>query len=290
MAFQKFFQFVFWLALFAGYAPLRSSAVLSGCALAFKTFNKSEKDAAFFDFIPQDDILDLAGEAEKLRIEADRAGYISGARGGDRFALISASSSDLMENILEHERMDRGKFKELKAKLKDLKAKLSAASKTSDLLKNSRAEWRDLIENPSLLEPDTFYPVTFLNGQSAVFVFNKKVADQFFNPNNKAYNEKLAKRLLAAAGRGFVSRRANLSGLRFLRQARSGKRLIQYNDLLEIRGVGDSLGHIRIGGFKVNNQIHWVHYAISSDHRKIRKRFIGQLLNRYSSHNSLSGL
>ena len=200
--------------------------------------------------------------------------------------------NDIIDNIFENETITEFEFQEFQHKIKKWNKELAASSvhskNQSESKTGSQITWDDLMKEPSLVKENTFYFVEFSYGFQAKIIFYPSIVVRFFNSSSHFYNEKVARKLLRTMKKGFVGQEAHFSGIKSL-TTRNGKNgmsgMSVYNQLLEIRTLGESAGHIRLGGFKKDDEIHIAHYIINSDHSKIRKRFIAQLLNLYKRAN-----
>lgn len=227
----------------------------------------------------EDDILELAVEAEDVKQRADQ---LLSSHGSVEYSHISNKLKYTMNQLLQNKSLTGQKYQFYRKQIEELDHKLTEldfiCSNQVKVKSPSIAVWSDAIENPTLLRANTPYPVQFPDGVSYVVVFNQKVVDRFFSPNNIFYDEKIAKELLKTIQKGYVGQKYS-SGIKSLHQSGSSA----YNTLLEIKTIGKLAGHIRLGGFKGErgNYIYFVYYIIDSDHTKIRVRFTHQLLKIY---------
>ena len=245
-----------------------------------------EKKFSFTDLLSpeivvfnEDDILELAVEAENAKQRADQ---LLSIHGNAEYSHISRKLQYTINNkLLQSKSLTIQQHQFYRNQIEDLDHKLTELdfihSNQKQVKSTSIAVWSDAIENPTLLQVNTPYPVQFPDGTSHVVVFNQKVIERFFNSNNILYDERVAKDLLKTIRKGYVSQKYS-SGVKSLYQSGGSN----YNDLLEVKTIGKLAGHIRLGGFRGRgNYIHIVYYVIDSDHSKIRIRFINQLLRIY---------
>lgn len=156
---------------------------------------------------------------------------------------------------------------------------------TENIPEKTSPEWADLIEDPSLIKPDTPYQLTWPNNQEASIVFNKQITDTFFsttqnNPQPDINMLQIAKKNLGAIALGYTN--GDTSGIRVLRRSskRSGQSNFKYNQLFEVKTIGKIAGHIRMGGFIHEGVLYVVHYIKGSDHGTTRVPFINVLLQK----------
>ena len=227
----------------------------------------------------EEDILELAIEAENVKQRADQ---LLSTHGNAEYSHISRKLQYTINNkLLQSKSLTMQEHKFYRNQIEELNHKLTELdfihSNQVQVKSTSIAVWSDAIENPTLLQADTPYPVQFPDGTSYVVVFNQKVIDRFFNSNNILYDERVAKELLKTIRKGYVGQKYS-SGIKSLYQSGGSN----YNNLLEVKTIGKLAGRIRLGGFRGRgNHIHIVYYIIDSDHSKIRMRLTHQLLRIY---------
>ena len=118
----------------------------------------------------------------------------------------------------------------------------------------------ELIKYPSSLLPDYNYSAN-LQDESYEIQFNKQVAEAL-----SKLDPKKTTLILKKMGKGFV-RQKREDGIKILYQNASSKSRYE-NSLVELKTIGSSAGHIRIGGCKKGNIIRWVLLISESDHSK----------------------
>lgn len=154
-----------------------------------------------------------------------------------------------------------------------------------DALKDTLPEWANLIEDPSLIKPNTPYQVKWPNGQEASIVFSKQIVETFFSQSNAPLDTntlQIARKNLSTISLGYTN--GDTSGIRILRRSskKSGQSSHKYNQLFEIKTLGKIAGHIRIGGFIHEGVFYVVHYIKGADHGTTRVPFISTLLQKQS--------
>ena len=167
--------------------------------------------------------------------------------------------SNLEQALIEIQTLDTAKptkWQNYKNRISNLQEELNliiAQEKTRTL--------QQLLEQPSLLLADHNYFIDFPNGESYQIQFNKKVVTAL-----TSLNEKQIKHILGKITKGFVGGQKQ-TGIRILHQNASSKSKYKSN-LLEIKTLGDTTGYIRIGGFKKERKITFVHIIQESEHSK----------------------
>lgn len=144
------------------------------------------------------------------------------------------------------------------------------------LEQHTQPSWTQLMEDPSLIRANTPYFIEWPNMRGKAYIlFSNHIVDTFFNPKRNSefqsnYME-VAKRNINALVNGYTN--GDSTGIRILR--RSQKRTAtsttrgRYNKLFEIRTLGKTAGHIRIGGFIHKDKLYIVHY-VTGEHNKNR--------------------
>ncbi len=150
----------------------------------------------------------------------------------------------------------------------------------------TQPDWKQLMENPSLIKANTPYFIEWPNMRGTAYIFfSDNIVDTFFNPKRnsdfQSNHLEVARRNINALINGYTN--GDSTGIRILR--RGQKRTAtsttrrRYNKLFEIRTLGKTAGHIRIGGFIYKNKLYIVHY-VTGEHNKNRHALIHILLKK----------
>ena len=142
--------------------------------------------------------------------------------------------------------------------------------------------WDTLVEDPTLVQPNHPYTIQFANNSfSHHIIFHQRIVDRFFN-KERVYDEKLARKFLTTIRKGFINNREaeQLSGIRRLDLNKSNRQ----NDIIEVRTIGDISGHVRLGGFLIDNTIYISDFFKASNHTRIAtERFANRLLHQLNT-------
>ena len=172
--------------------------------------------------------------------------------------------------------LQQSELRKLKRKLRELEYFINTKQTSQDT--NPKLFWAELIEDPTLIKANKPYNLILPNAHTEISViFNSTLVSIFFNPTT-LHDLRIAKKFLRAISNGYTN--GDSTGIRILRRNKSHKSNMNHNQIFEIKTIGKTTGHIRLGGFIENGNLYIVHHSFNGDHSKIRTSFISILLEK----------